>query len=468
MIRGLFAVLVLLAVAGGPAVCAEKKRAPQQREVKIQKTSLTKEQETQLGKEAAAEVERTMEVVHNPVAEAWLNKIGQRLAQTPQANAYPYYFKLVNDKSINAFALPGGPMFVHTGLIDAADDEAQVAGVLAHEMSHVALRHGANQMSKQQTWQTIAGVIGAVGGMTGPEGQCGLLCQAIQMGGGLTSNAVLMRFSRDHERDADLNGARMMATAGYNPLELAHFFEKIEAQAGSSGAPKGVAAFLSDHPNPGNRIQYIEDDIQFYPKRQYDASTGSFDRVKDIVMTMPPPKKRPGALLQPVQAQARQGLPAGFKDLATEGFAIGYPGTWQPGAAQSGGSIFITPQGGAVKGKNGGVELILGAMFDYYEPKNGKPELQGTSNEYLQSLKQGDPNMKADGPKQVQVGGKPGLMTRLTTKTSYSADPEQVVYLYTVVQGDLLFSMAVGAPASKLSDAEPIFNQMSQTLQFRQ
>jgi len=163
---------------------------------------------------------------NDPEIEAWLNGIGQKLAQQPQANAYPYYFKLVNDDSINAFALPGGPMFVHTGLIKEADDESQVAGVLAHEMSHVALRHGAAQMSKAQTWQMIGGLIGAAAGMAG-GGACGLLCQAVQMGGGLASNSVLMKFSRDHERDADLNGARMMASAGYNPIDLATFFEKL-------------------------------------------------------------------------------------------------------------------------------------------------------------------------------------------------------------------------------------------------
>src|SRR5256885_14012062 len=100
-------------------------------------------------------------------SEVWLNNIGQKLAKTPEANAYPYYFKLVNDESINAFALPGGPMYVHTGLITAAANESQVAGVLAHEMSHVALRHGAAQLSKAQTWQYGLGCAGAAAGLGG-------------------------------------------------------------------------------------------------------------------------------------------------------------------------------------------------------------------------------------------------------------------------------------------------------------
>src|SRR5215472_13109641 len=137
---------------------AYAQKAPKQTEVKIQKTSMTRDQEIQLGKEAGAQVEHEMEVVHNPQIEGWLNQIGQSLAKTPEANAYPYYFKLVNEPSINAFALPGGPMFVHTGLLQAAETEGEVVGVLAHEMSHVALRHGAAQMGKQKTWGTIFGV----------------------------------------------------------------------------------------------------------------------------------------------------------------------------------------------------------------------------------------------------------------------------------------------------------------------
>src|SRR5260370_39908648 len=182
-------------------------KAPKQTDVKVQRTSITRDQELQIGKEAASAVEREMEVVQNPEIERWLNQIGQRLAKAPEANAYPYYFKLINDDSINAFALPGGPMYVHTGLLKAADGEGEVAGVLAHEMSHVALRHGAAQLSKQQTYGTLFGLIGAVAGtVTSKGGECGMLCQITEAGAGLGQNSVLMKFSRGYEHDADLNG----------------------------------------------------------------------------------------------------------------------------------------------------------------------------------------------------------------------------------------------------------------------
>jgi hypothetical protein len=434
------------------------KKAPQQKEVKIQKTSLSRDQEIQLGKQAAAEVERSMEIVHNEAVEAWLNRIGGQLAKQPQANAYPYYFKLLNDESINAFALPGGPMYVHTGLIRAADDESEVAGVLAHEMSHVALRHGAAQMGKAQTWQTIAGLAGAAAGG-------GIIGQAVQMGSGLGVASVLSKFSRGYEQDADLNGARMMASAGYNPIELASFFEKLEAQLGSAASPKGLQAFFADHPSPGHRREYIEQDVAFYPQRSYTTSSGEFAQIQKLVATIPPPKKRAGASLAPVQPKPRD-VPSGFRDLQTKGFAIAYPGDWKAGQAQSGGTIYIVPQGGVAKQQSGGIELIAGAMVDYYQPQKESTDVEALTNEYLDHLKQGDPNMKVASTQAAELGGKKALITKLTTRTSFQDDPNQVVYLYTVAREEGLWNLALAAPQSKWNEAEPVLKQIANTVQF--
>jgi Zn-dependent protease with chaperone function len=448
-----------------PLAAYSQKRPAKQSEVKIQKTSLTRDQELQLGKEAAAQVEREMEVVKNPEVETWLNQIGQRLAKTPQANAYPYYFKLVNDDSINAFALPGGPMYVHTGLIKAADNEAEVAGVLAHEMSHVALRHGAAQISKQQTWGSIFGVLGALGGALGTGGECTLWCQAVQMGAGLGGNSLLMKFSRGYERDADLNGARMMAAAGYNPIELPNFFEKLQAKMGSAGEPKGLALWMASHPANGSRIEYVSQDIQFYPKTAYSSSTGNFSRVKQVVAGIPPAKLKPAVLLQAAPGGSpRSGLPPGFKDYQAKGFSIAYPGTWQAGQPQAGGSLYLVPPGGAKQGQSNSVELLAGAMIDYYVPRNGAANLDESTAEFVQSLAQGDPALKADRPARATIGGKPALMTRLTTKTS--AQQDQIVYLYTVPREAGLWYMVLAAAPAQLSEFDPLFRQMEQTVGF--
>lgn len=461
----------LLAIVMSVPLTVYAQRPARQVEVKVQRTALTRDQELQLGKEAAAQVEREMEVVKNSEIESWLNQIGQRLGKTPQANAYPYYFKLVNEDSINAFALPGGPMYVHTGLLKAAANEGEVAGVLAHEMSHVALRHGAAQIGKQQTWGTLFGLAGAaVGALTGgSSGECGMLCQVGELGTGIGASSVLMKFSRGYERDADLNGARMMASAGYDPMQLPKFFETLEAKLGTAAEPKGLALWMSSHPATGSRIQYVSQDIQFYPKREYTANTGNFPRVKQAVANLPPPKPKPGALILARQgAGARSNLPAGFKDYQANGFAIAYPGTWQAGQSQAGSSLYLVPRGGAVRGQNGGTELLFGAMVDYYVPQAGAAatNLNATTTEFVDSLRKGDSNLRAGQSERVQVGGRPALMTKLNTKTSLQQEPEQVVYLYTVARDAGLWYVAFTAQPSRIEEFDPQFRQMIGTVQF--
>ncbi len=461
----------LLAIAIAAPLIAYAQKPPQQVEVNVQKTSLSRDQEMQIGKQFAAQVEREMEVVRNPEVESWLNQIGQRLAKTPEANAYPYYFKLVNDDSINAFALPGGPMYVHTGLLKAADSEGEVAGVLAHEMSHVALRHGAAQIGKQQTYGTLFGLIGLAAGAltTDKNGNCGLVCQITQVGTGLGANSVLMKFSRGYERDADLNGARMMASAGYDPIQLPKFFEKLESSQGTTSEPRGLALWMSSHPGTGSRIQYVSDDIRFYPQRSYIAGTGNFSRIKQLMASIPPPKVQPGKLIQPKDnAQARSNIPAGYKDYPANGFSIAYPSAWQAGQPQPGSSLYIVPQGGALSNDNSGVELLAGAMIDYYVPQAGAAsvKLAASTQEFIAGLAKGDPNLKAERSVAVTVGGKQALRTRITTKTSYTQEPAQVVYLFTVTRDAGLWYLVLGIQPSQLSAFDPIVKQMVASVQF--
>ncbi len=139
--------------------------------------------------------------------------------------------------------------------------------------------------------------------------------------------SILGKYSRDAERDADLNGARMAADAGYNPIEMARFFEKLNAEVGEAGRPKGLEKWLADHPDTLNRVKYVEEDIQYYPPKEYTADSGQFEKIKKAVAQIPPPKPKPGALTQPVQSQARSGLPQGFSDTQTKDFAVAIRGT---------------------------------------------------------------------------------------------------------------------------------------------
>ncbi len=234
----------------------------------------SKKQDVQMGQEAARQVAQKYQVVRDATLASYISNIGRRLVSQPQADSqnFPYSFTLVNDKTVNAFALPGGPTFVHTGLILDAENESQLAGVLAHEISHVALRHGTQQASKAMPVQLVASLLGgAVGGGTA-------LGQLSRMGIAFGANSVLLKYSRTAEKQADLLGAQIMAGAGYNPIEMARFFEKLEAEGGSRGPQ-----FLSDHPNPGNRVRDVEAEIRQMPRGNYVANDAQFRRMQDRV-----------------------------------------------------------------------------------------------------------------------------------------------------------------------------------------
>ena len=240
------------------------------------------QQDIQLGKEAKAQVEAQQPVIKDAGINGYLTQIGRKLAASPHAGDWPFSFEAVNDKNINAFALPGGPMFINTATITAADNEAQLAGVMAHEMSHVVLRHGTHQASKAQLIQLPAVLAGDMmgGGMLGALGRLGI---------NLGANSLLLKYSRDAEAQADYNGALIMADAGYNPLEMARFFEKLQ----SKGSEGGLANFLSDHPTPGNRVKAVEQEIQYLPQKPYQEDiTGQLNQIKTAVQHLPEPPKR--------------------------------------------------------------------------------------------------------------------------------------------------------------------------------
>jgi len=249
----------------------------------------SKDQDMQLGKESAEQVRKQMVIVKDPFLNQYVNEVGKRLvsSQEAQASGFPFTFEVVADSSINAFALPGGPMFIHTGLLKAVDNEAQLAGVMGHEMSHVILRHGTNQASKAQLIQLPAALASQMGGENGS-----MLGKLTQLGVGLGANSVLLKFSRTAESQADLTGSHLMAEGGYDPKEMARFFQKLSEQAGAGG--NGLQ-FLSDHPNPNNRQHAIEQEAQRLPHKTYGYQTGDFQHMKQVVAGIkepPPPKPK--------------------------------------------------------------------------------------------------------------------------------------------------------------------------------
>ncbi len=253
----------------------------------------SKQQDVQLGQELAAEVHKQRTLIKDPTLTAYVNAVGKRLAASQEATAsgFRFSFEVVADPRINAFALPGGPMFINTGLLRAVDNEAQLAAVMGHEMSHVILRHGTNQASKANLIELpamLAGEMAGTGSMT---------AQLAQLGIGFGANSVLLKFSRTAESQADLMGSHLMAEAGYDPVEMAKFFDKLNAESDqpNAGFAGNVTQFLSDHPNPGNREKAIEREAARLPQQTYGYQTGKFQQMKKLVVTIhePPPKPKP-------------------------------------------------------------------------------------------------------------------------------------------------------------------------------
>jgi predicted Zn-dependent protease len=231
----------------------------------------SRDQEVQIGKEAAAEAEKKLPVLsESHEITRYVRRLGQQLAANAPEPRYPYTFKVVNQKEINAFALPGGPVYINMGVIQAADSEAELAGVIGHEIGHVIQRHATENATKQMA---ASAPLSILGGMLGE----GLGGQLAKLGISFGAQSVFLKYGRDAEREADVVGARLMHDAGFDPQAMATFFQKLERQGGRRGPE-----FLSSHPNPGNRARNVSKAIEDLPQKSYHGSSGEFARMKGL------------------------------------------------------------------------------------------------------------------------------------------------------------------------------------------
>jgi len=241
-------------------------------------------QDIEVGKRAAADAQKKLPLCNSPAIDAYLTELGTRLAAKLPAGGpqYPWEFHCVNDKAINAFALPGGYVFVNRGAIESANNESQLAGVMAHELSHVALRHGTNQATKAQWTQ---GVLSLAGGIFG-DSTGGTLIAGM---GAFVAGGVLLRYSRSAESQADVMGTQVLYDSGYDPRALSQFFEKLEAETKGKNPPE----FFSDHPNPEHRVERVDEEIQKLGGVPANAKRDSpeFEAIKREVLALPVVKK---------------------------------------------------------------------------------------------------------------------------------------------------------------------------------
>lgn len=206
------------------------------------------EQEIEIGKQAQAEVRRQVPELRDATVANYVRGLGRRLVARTRGPRYPYSFTVANQREINAFALPGGPVWVHRGAMQAATNEAQLVAVLAHEIAHISQRHAADRISKQLV---ANGLIGALGALLGNDRSA----QRAQLGARLLAGGYMLKFSRDDEREADAVGAAIMRAAGWDAREMIAFMEILEQEHEKNAG--GVATFLSSHPAPGERAERL-------------------------------------------------------------------------------------------------------------------------------------------------------------------------------------------------------------------
>jgi len=436
--------------------------------IKLPKNKYTPKQDVELGREAAAEVRRQYPIIQNDQISAYLTRIGDRLiaGAPPELKdpAYEFSFTPVNLKEINAFALPGGPMFVHRGMIEAAAGEAEVAGVMAHELSHVLLRHGtANATKAQNPWLQIGQIAGALGGAVVGGAMGSYIAQGSQFGLG----TLMLRYSRDYEKQADLMGVQIMARAGYDPRALAHMFETINKEAESAGGSQ--PQWMSDHPNPGNRTQYINQEAE-HLSIVGTADISSFEPIKKTFASLGPAKSMSemakakdtrsggsggsgdsggGAGGQSLQAVGAAGQPVARPSTqyhtmnGGKVFHASVPVDWT--AIPSKQSIKVVPTNGYGP-LNGETVFTHGVEFGL--AKASSRDLREATNALLQAFAQGNPELRAAGQQATRMSERSAIATALvnqsplggqehiTVSTTFLADGTMFYYLTVVPEKD--------------------------------
>lgn len=452
--------------------------ADAQTRIQLKDNKYTPAQDVQIGQEAAQQVRREYPLLNDATSERLVDRIGERLVASIPADyrqpAFRYSFDVVNMREINAFALPGGPMFVNRGMIQASGTEAEVAGVMAHELAHVVLRHGTVQASKAQKFQigAIAGqILGAiVGGNAGA-----VIAQGSEFGLG----AYFLKYSREFEREADLFGAQIMAQAGYDPRAMATMFDKI-AKQGSSGAPE----WLSSHPNPGNRSAAIRKEAEMLSAPTYAGNTGEFNSVKSRLNRLP---TAPTAQQVAQARQSGQRIPGTGDDTRNTG-SVGTSGravrvsppaaqwrTYQPNDAirvsvpanwnQIGGqgTVLYAPEGGYFQTQAGGSAFTHGVQIGAMDA--GGRSLQEATEALIQSFTQSNPDLRrATNYARANVGGRNGIQTTLTNMSAITGQREHVRLATTMLSdGSTLFVIGV-SPENERGTYNRVFTQVQQGL----
>lgn len=428
----------------------------------------SQDDEIKLGQENTAQVVKQLPVLpdSDPVTQ-YVQRLGARLADRAPGYKWPYNFHVVNLKEINAFALPGGPIFVNLGTVQAADNEAQLAGVMAHEISHVVQRHGTRAASKQMGAQLPLAILGGIMGNS-------TLAKAAELGISFGVGSYFLKNSRQSESEADLLGTDIMYDSGYEPQQMAVFFEKLEKQMGP-GANSMINQFMSDHPNPGNRAEAVSREVKTLMARTYLADSADFRQIKTRVAGMKPPTSQEVAAMQ-----KQGGVPtaggqptsdvtpsSNLKAFRHNEYEISYPENWQVFGDQ-GSNVTIAPPSGVSQNA-----VAYGVMIANYQPEESGAKLDAATHELLASLRQSNPDLKQIGSDEnIRVNGVAGKSVDLIGSSPIKDAQGKVLaerdWVVTTQRRDgIVLYLVFISPDKEFGSMRPTFEQMLRSLRLR-
>ncbi|HEX6044058.1 MAG TPA: M48 family metalloprotease [Pyrinomonadaceae bacterium] len=459
--RSLIAWLTLVAITVLPF------SALAQTQIKYHSNKYSVQDDVQLGRQAAQEAEQQFPLMRDAQIQSYVERVGSRLVSAiPSQFQHPefrYTFRVVNARDINAFALPGGPMYVNRGMIEAARTEGEMAGVMAHEISHVALRHGTAQATKGQKYGLLAGIAGIAGTILGGQG-VGQLAQA-------PFAVYLLKFSREYETEADVLGAQILARAGYDPRDLANMFQTIQRQGGGGGG-----GFLSDHPSPNDRYERINREAQMLRVNEGQRDSREFASIQQ--------RLRGYGSAPSMQEIARSGqryptgentgnypnnAPSGRVDYPSTrfqnysifngGVQVSVPSNWRQ--INEGSAVWFVPEGG-YGSYNGQPVYTHGASLGVAQTNNRN--LQRATEELINSLAQGNNNMRMNGGYQrTTLDGRTALLSTLSNVNEATGRNENVRLITTQLRNGQLFYMVAVAPQGE-RNFEAAFNNVYRSI----
>src|SRR5712671_1639653 len=443
-VRGLtrFLSILLLVLMSVPKLSAQRSQ------LKPPWNMYSPETDVRLGRQNAGLMERHLILCNDPRVDAYLTQLGLRLAAKlpTRGVAYPWEFHCVNSKEINAFALPGGFVFVNRGAIEVSDNEAQLAAVMAHELSHVALRHGTAQASKAQLAQGAAGIFG---GLFGGSGGGAILTQGVALGAG----GILLHYSRTDETQADVLGTQALYDAGYDPRAMAQFFEKLEGETKGKNPPQ----FLSDHPNPGNRVERVDEEIDKLggPPANARKDSTEFEAIKREVIALPVVRSPASAL-----AVAPPPPSGNFAEYQASLYHLGYPDNWMK--YEEGGNTTFAPDGGVSQSAALAYGIIVSVNQVQGDP-NDRNALDAATQQLIQNLQKTNSGLRvARDSGRVRLNGEPGLSTYLSNDSPVGG--QETDWLVTVLRPEGLVYFVCLAPQSAYDNYDKIFSSILDTV----